>query len=75
MPPNVLSALDAYLAESNSKFLVVQPLQDDREEDSTKPRRSALVMECFDPAATAEQLVARLDVVGRHAASAHALNG
>ena len=70
LPPGVLDALDAYLAESNSKLLVVLPLQDDREEESTKPRRSALMMECFDPAATPDQLVARLDVIGRHSASA-----
>lgn len=70
LPPNVLDALDAYLAESNSKLLVVLPLQDDREEDSTKPRRSVLLMECFDPSSTPDQLVARLDVIGKHAASA-----
>src|SRR5262249_31158365 len=32
--------------------------------------RSALMMECFDPAAAPDQLVARLEVVGRHSASA-----
>jgi hypothetical protein len=70
LPPNVLDALDAYLAESNSKFLVVMPLKDEREEDSKRPPRSALVMECFDPSSTPEQLQARLEVVGRHATSA-----
>src|SRR5262249_5430301 len=59
-----------YLAESNSKLLVVLPLRDERESESKKPPRSALMMECFDPAQSPEQLVARLEVVGRHATSA-----
>ena len=70
LPPAVLHALDAYLAESNSKLLVVLPLKDERESESKQPPRSALMMECFDPAQAPEQLVARLEVVGRHAASA-----
>src|SRR5207302_2378546 len=61
---------DKYLEESNSKLLVVVPLRDDREKESKKPPRSAIMMECFDPAAAPDQLVARLDVVGRHATSA-----
>jgi hypothetical protein len=70
LPPDVLDALDAYLAESNSKLLVLMPLKDERESESKKPARSALLMECFDPSSTPDQLVARLDVVGRHATSA-----
>ena len=70
LPPPVLHALDGYLAESNSKLLVVLPLKDEREKESKKPPRSALLMECFEPAAEPQQLVARLEVVGRHAASA-----
>jgi biotin carboxyl carrier protein len=70
LPPDVLHALDAYLAESNSKLLVILPLKDERENESKKPPRSGLMMECFDPAAAPEQLVARLEVVGRHATSA-----
>jgi hypothetical protein len=70
LPPQVLEALDDYLAESNSKLLVVLPLKDEREEESKKPPRSGLVMECFDPGSSAEQLMARLEVVGRHATSA-----
>ncbi len=70
LPPDVIKALDAYLAESNSKLLVVLPLKDEREKESKKPPRSALLMECFDPAVAPEQLVARLEVVGRHATSA-----
>jgi hypothetical protein len=58
------------LAESNSKLLVVLPLKDERENESKKPPRSALMMECFDPSLKPEQLVARLEVVGRHATSA-----
>ena len=70
LPPDVLDALDAYLAESNSKLLVIMPLKDERESESKKPARSALMMECFDPSSAPEQLVSRLEVVGRHATSA-----
>jgi hypothetical protein len=70
LPPNVLKALDAYLAESNSKLLVISPLKDERESESKKPARSALVMESFDPPASVEQMTARMEVVGRHATSA-----
>jgi hypothetical protein len=70
LPPAVLTALDAYLAESNSKLLVVLPLRDERESESKRPPRSGLMMECFDPAQSPDQLVARLEVVGRHATSA-----
>jgi hypothetical protein len=70
LPPNVIEALDAYLAESNSKLLVAVPLKDEREADSKKPPRSILLMEAFDPPASTEQLMARLEVVGRHATSA-----
>jgi hypothetical protein len=70
LPPDVLSALDAYLEESSSKLLVVLPLRDEREEESKKPPRSALVMECFEPAESSEQMIARMEVVGRHSAPA-----
>lgn len=69
LPPKVLAALDEYLAESNSKLLVVQPLKDERE-SGRKPPRSALLMECFEPPAEPQQLIARLDVVSRHATPA-----
>jgi hypothetical protein len=70
LPPPVLKALDAYLAESNSKLLVILPLRDEREVAIKRRPRSALMMECFDPNAAPEQLVAQLEVVGRHAATA-----
>jgi biotin carboxyl carrier protein len=70
LPPDVLHALDAYLAESNSKLLVILPLRDEREAESKKPPRSGLMMECFDPASAPEQLIARLEVIGRHSTSA-----
>jgi hypothetical protein len=69
LPPKVLSSLDAYLAESNSKLLVVQPLKDDRE-TGKRPLRSAMLMECFEPPAEPQQLISRLDVVARHATPA-----
>ncbi len=70
LPPRVLDALDHYLAESASKLLVVQPLKDDREKDSKRPPRAALVMECFDPPAEPQQLIARMDVIARHSTAA-----
>jgi hypothetical protein len=70
LPPDVMKALDEYLTESNSKLLVVLPLKDERDKDTTRKPRSALMMECFEPQATPEQLVARLEVVGKHAAPA-----
>jgi hypothetical protein len=71
LPPGVLESLDNYLAESTSKLLVVLPLHDDREgEDQKKPARSVIVMESFEPPAASEQMIARLEVVGRHATSA-----
>jgi hypothetical protein len=66
----VLHALDEYLAESASKVLVVLPLRDERETDTKKPPRTILIMEAFDPDVAPEQLVARMEVVGRHAATA-----
>jgi hypothetical protein len=70
LPPAVLKALDEFLAESTSKFLVVLPLKDEREADKKKPARSALLMESFDPTMPTEQMVARLEVIGKHAAPA-----
>jgi hypothetical protein len=70
LPPKVLKALDAYLAESNSKLLVCLPLRDEREEESKRPARSAVLMEAFEPQTAPEQAVARLEVVGRHSTAA-----
>ncbi len=70
LPPNVITALDAYLHESNSKLLVCLPLRDEREAESGKPARSAILMESFEPSNAPEQLVARLEVVGRHSTAA-----
>jgi len=76
LPPKVHEALDAYLHESQAKLLVVNPLRDPRERDKETKEyrpgksRSALVMESYDPPAQPEPILARLDVIGRHAASA-----
>lgn len=70
LPPKVLDALDAYLAESNSKILIVQPLKDEREAESKRPCRSAIMVEAFEPNVTAEQLIARMEIVAKHAAPA-----
>jgi hypothetical protein len=70
LPPDVYTALDSYLEESSSKLLVVMPLRDPREEDSKNPPRSAIVMECFEPSESQDQLIARMEIVGKHAAPA-----
>jgi hypothetical protein len=70
LPPHVLQALDEYLAASASKLLVVLPLADDRDAKNRRPSRSALVMECFEPGATPAPLLERLEIVGRHSATA-----
>lgn len=70
LPPKVIKALDAYLAESNSKFLVVMPLPDERETAKKKKARSAIMMESFETSTDLDQKVARLEVIGRHATTA-----
>lgn len=70
LPPRVYKALDEYLAESNSKLLVVQPLFDERDTKNKAQARSALMMECFEVSTNQEQQFARLDVITRHAAPA-----
>ncbi|MCX7702066.1 MAG: hypothetical protein N2039_14410, partial [Gemmataceae bacterium] len=76
LPPDVYQALDEYLAQSPAKLLVLQPLRDPRERDKESNEytpgksRSALLMECYESPAQPEALIARLDVIARHAASA-----
>jgi hypothetical protein len=70
LPPDVLLALDDYLAESNSKLLVLLPLRDERQKDLPGPARSALLMESFETPEATDPLISRLEVVGRHATSA-----
>jgi hypothetical protein len=70
LPLWVLKALDEYLAESQPKLLVVSPIRDEREKDSEKPARSALLVEVFNPPEQTEAILQRVDVVGKHAASA-----
>jgi hypothetical protein len=70
LPPDVLKALDEYLAESTSKLLVCLPLRDDRETNKKRPPRTGIMMEAFEPTSSPEQMVARLEVVGKHATTA-----
>lgn len=70
LPPKVYKALDEYLAESNSKLLVVQPLFDERDTKNKTKARSALMVEYFEVSTNQEQQMARLDVITRHAAPA-----
>ncbi|MBY0512872.1 MAG: hypothetical protein K2P78_03055, partial [Gemmataceae bacterium] len=70
LPPDVSYALDEYLNESQPKLLVVQPIRDEREKDTTVPARSVLVLESFNPPEQTDPLIQRLDIVAKHAAPA-----
>jgi hypothetical protein len=76
LPPKVLTALDNYLHERPSKLLIIEPLFDERQKadkdkgTEKKPARSALFMECFEPPPDQQQLIARMEVVARHATPA-----
>ena len=70
LPPDVSYALDNYLNESQPKLLIVQPIRDEREKDATKPARSVMVLESFNPPEQTEPMVQRLEIVGKHAAPA-----
>jgi hypothetical protein len=70
LPPDVSHSLDEYLNESQPKLLVVQPIRDEREKDQSKPARSILVLESFNPPELIEPMIQRLEVVGKHAAPA-----
>lgn len=68
LPPDVLRALDDYLADSNAKQLMVLPLHEESRGQSAAS--FALVMECFEPVETPDPLRSQLEVLGQHAASA-----
>jgi len=71
LPPDVLQDLDLYLEESHAKLLVVLPLREPHDGKGKPPRpRSALLLECFETALPAEQLLARLETLAPHAATA-----
>jgi hypothetical protein len=70
LPPDVSDTLDEYLAESQPKLLVVQPIRDEREKDQTRPARSIVVLESFNPPEQIEPMIQRLEVVAKHAAPA-----
>jgi hypothetical protein len=70
LPPDVLHALDDYLAESQPKLLVVMPIRDEREKDEKRPAKSVLLLESFNPPENAEPLIQKLEIVGKHAAPA-----
>jgi multidrug efflux pump subunit AcrA (membrane-fusion protein) len=48
LPPQVLAALDLFLAESKSRLLVALPLRDGRQKEDERPC-AVLVAECFTP--------------------------
>lgn len=70
LPPDVSHALDDYLNESQPKLLIVQPIRDEREKDLTKPTRSVLVLESFNPPEQTDPIVQKLEVIGKHSAPA-----
>jgi hypothetical protein len=71
LPPKVLDALDAYLAESKSQQVVVMPLRvESAPGEDPQPIRSLLIADSFQPEQPADQFFSRVEVVGRHAASA-----
>jgi hypothetical protein len=70
LPPALSLALDNYLNESQPKLLVVQPVRDEREKDNGKPARSVLLLEGFNPPEAVEPMLAKLDIVAKHAAPA-----
>jgi multidrug efflux pump subunit AcrA (membrane-fusion protein) len=69
LPPAVRQALDAYLAQSNSRLLVALPLHD-RRVQAPERTRAVLLVESFQPAAGRASLECKLEVVAPHAASA-----
>jgi hypothetical protein len=76
LPPKVLEALDAYLAEQTPKLLVLIPIRDEREKpkegskEVLKPVRSAVLMEVFDPPESTGPIEQKLDVIAAHSATA-----
>jgi biotin carboxyl carrier protein len=69
-PPEVQAALDRYLKESNSRSLLVLPLEEPREKKSGRPCSWALLAESFGPAAVTEQRDRALELLLPHAAAA-----
>jgi hypothetical protein len=65
LPPAVLTALNAYLKETECRLLVALPMH-----DGSTSAQFALVMECFEAPTVAEVLVGRLEVLGRHSRGA-----
>lgn len=76
LPPKVLEALDAYLAEQTPKLLVLVPIRDEREKpkegskEVARPVRSAVLMEVFDPPELTAPLEQKLDVIAAHSTTA-----
>jgi biotin carboxyl carrier protein len=69
-PPAVQKALDAYLTESNSRWLLVIPLNDPRDKAQERPCSWGLCVESFGPAVELEPCARALELVVPHATSA-----
>lgn len=70
LPLTVVHSLDAYLAESNCKMLIVLPLKKTQTGLEDSPAFAALAAESFNPTCSAEQLHQRLKTLAPHATSA-----
>ncbi len=69
-PAGVQVALDAYLTESNSRFLLVLPLEDARDKAQPRSNMWTLFIESFEPSFKEEEIVDALDLFVPHATSA-----
>lgn len=70
LPPTVRAALDGYLAESNSRALVLLPLREPGQAEGDTDCQFGLLADCFEKADDVQAVVQRLGVVGGHAAPA-----
>ncbi len=69
-PPALQTALDAYLSESNSRSLLVLPLEDPRDKAQQRPTSWALVIESFEPSSSEDENNTALELLLPHATSA-----
>lgn len=65
LPPDVLQCLDDYLAQSNSRLLIAQPIVDARLEGPSQVV-GVLLAETFGPGQELPQLSQRMEFVARH---------
>jgi multidrug efflux pump subunit AcrA (membrane-fusion protein) len=69
LPPDVLQALDQYLAQGKSRTLIALPLRHGRQGEDEKPC-AVLLAECVNPTVGAEPLQARMESLAPETAAA-----